>query len=106
MGPDLRSKQFAYFAKLVQISANGIERVKLYYSVCAVASDSITINQRISCMVISLTYSSLVTAPANKVYPDQTASRGLSDQGILYLPMCDPRGIIFLCPSAKNIQFA
>ena len=27
-GPGLRSKQSAYFIKLVQISANGIERVK------------------------------------------------------------------------------
>ena len=27
-GPDLRSKQFSYLTKLVQISANGTQRVK------------------------------------------------------------------------------
>ena len=33
---------------------------------------------------------------ANKVYPDPTAPEELSDQGILYLPICDPiRNISF-----------
>ena len=45
---------------------------------------------------------------ANKVNLDQTAPQELSDQGILYLSIMaifGPRGIIFICPSTKNVQF-
>ena len=64
---------------------------------------------KIECYMQKLTdttHASPLCIFANKVYPDQTAPQELSYQGILYLPMCDPRTNIFPCINTQFMKVA